>query len=113
MHGTRLNPRCGTWLVGLSLAADNTLIRRSAVSMLAMDTESLERDAEAGKDQFEAAGTSAVGREDVNSRLLCSRDMLHHMVDQTSDTLQQMQKAAATQLCGMHLSAVASQLAWT
>lgn len=39
--------------------------------MLDIDMESLDMDADAGSDQVEAVGTSAVGREAVNSRLLC------------------------------------------
>jgi hypothetical protein len=39
--------------------------------MLAMGRESLEMDADAGSDHMEAAGTSVVGRVEVNSRLLC------------------------------------------
>jgi hypothetical protein len=48
----------------------NTLMRWSAASMLATEIESLEGDADACSDQA-AAGTSAVGREDMNIRLLC------------------------------------------
>jgi hypothetical protein len=42
--------------------------------MLDIDMESLDMDADAGRDQVDAAGTSAVGREAVNSRLLCRRN---------------------------------------
>lgn len=45
--------------------------------MLAIEMESLDMDADAGSDQLEAAGTSAVGREDVNSRLLCRIEHLN------------------------------------
>ena len=55
----------------------STLIRNSAASMLAIEMESLDMDADAGSDQLEAAGTSAVGREDVNSRLLCRIEHLN------------------------------------
>lgn len=42
--------------------------------MLAIDMESLDMDADADSDQLDAAGTSVVGREAVNSRLLCMYD---------------------------------------
>jgi hypothetical protein len=52
-----------------------TLMRWSAASMLAIDTESRDMEAAAGSDHV-AAGTSAVGRDDVNNRLPCRGEVV-------------------------------------